>query len=1104
VGADVDRNLLFGILALQNNFVGREALLSAFNSWVVDKSLCLGDLFCERGALAADERSLLDALVAEHLERFENDPVKSLASLSSIGSVRDELSRLGDEELQQSLRLWGADHGRKGKSARLGGLETATPLSVGEPTSAGGRFRVLRPHARGGLGEVFVARDTELNRDVALKEIQDDYADDPRYRAKFVYEAEVTGGLEHPGIVPVYGLGHTPEGRPFYAMRFIKGDRLKDAIKRFHEAERQLGRDAGERTLALRELLGRFIDVCDAIAFAHSRGVLHRDLKPGNIMLGRYGETLVVDWGLAKALDRQESGPAGGTGQDEPPLSPASGSTLEPTLTGKAIGTPAYMSPEQVDSRLHGPAGVSSDVYCLGATLYHLLTGQPPCVAEDPGEIYKKVLAGEIPRPRSLSPRLSPALEAVCMKAMARHPESRYESARALARDVQRWLADEPVTAWREPLRIRAGRWIGRHRTEFAACFAFLVTAIVALAIGTVVLGLEKNRTERARQFAMDEEREAKHQAKVARTNEAEALSQQHRAETNFARVLAAADRNVFARAAELAGQGNGSLTESNVGTLLEDTLSLYRSLVDETGDDRVPADARSRYHVVIGMLLKAAGRADEAITAYRKGVEVDPHNSAAYAGLGVALNERREFGEAAKGLRKAVELNPRNVNARVHLSLALNELRRYDESIPFLRETVKIDPKNATAYNNLGDAFIGKGRWDEAITVLRKAIELDPRHFWAHYNLGIALDRRRQFAESLSILRNAVTLDAKHVDARVELSLALIELQRFDESIPILHEAIRLDPKCATAYNNLGVALIGKRQFGESIPILQEAIRLDPRYVLAHSNLAIALNEQARYDEAIDVLRRGIELDPKSTTLLTNFASSLARKGRNSELLGVLRRRVEAQPNNAPIHIALGVALTTMSRFNEAVPVLRRALALDPKYAAARESLVVALLASGQDAEAEPLLRDMVESYRKLHGSADPSTVNAIALLGMSLIHQSKWIEAEPILRECLSVRLKRQPDDWSTFNIKSLLGGSLLGQFRHAEAEPLVVSGYEGMKARESTIPVTAKLRLHEAAERVVRLYEAWAKPEQAMQWRTRLSRDPTDLPLDVFARH
>jgi serine/threonine protein kinase len=219
----------------------------------------------------------------------------------------------------------------------------ADVLSVGGSTSTGTRFRILRPHAKGGLGEVFLALDTELNREVALKEIQGRFADDPRHRGRFEFEAEVTGGLEHPGVVPVYGLGRTPAGRPFYAMRFIRGDSLKEAIHRFHEAEQQPKRDPGRSALAQRELLGRFIDVCDAIAYAHSRGVLHRDLKPANIMLGRYGETLVVDWGLAKAVD--QPGTENLIDPSELPLRPCSGTQMEPTQAGAAVGTPAYLRP---------------------------------------------------------------------------------------------------------------------------------------------------------------------------------------------------------------------------------------------------------------------------------------------------------------------------------------------------------------------------------------------------------------------------------------------------------------------------------------------------------------------------------------------------------------------------------------------------------------------------------------------------------------------------------------------------------------------------------------------------------------------------------------
>jgi WD40 repeat protein/tRNA A-37 threonylcarbamoyl transferase component Bud32 len=367
------------------------------------------------------------------------------------------------------------------------------------------RYRVLRLHARGGLGEILAARDEELGREVALKRLQRHQARDAGSRGRFLREAELTSQLEHPGVVPVYGLGQAADGSPVYAMRFIRGETFQEAVERFHQAD-QPGREPGERSLAFRQLLSRFVSVCNTVAYAHSRGVLHRDLKPSNILLGPYGETLVVDWGLAKPLAEAAEGYAP---NPEAAAAPA-GSDL--TQEGEIIGTPAYMSPEQ--ALAHWDAvGPASDIYSLGATLFVLLAGRPPFAQGPVHEVLDKVRRADYPRPRQVKKGVSQALEAVCLKAMAPRPEARYGTALALAADLEHWLAGEPVSAWSEPVRVRARRWVARNRTLMTAAAVALVAA-AALAVVTALWGAASDRA----QAADDREQAARELAEWRRT----------------------------------------------------------------------------------------------------------------------------------------------------------------------------------------------------------------------------------------------------------------------------------------------------------------------------------------------------------------------------------------------------------------------------------------------------------------------------------------------------------------------------------------------------------------------------------------------------------
>lgn len=505
--SSTDRNLLFGILAVQTDFISESDLIAAMNAWLLNKQRPLDEYLVESGALDPATHSVIDALVSKHVEKHTGDTARSLEALHATASLRENLAVYKDHDVQMSL-------GHLAQSpAKADTHATAVPQQqiLGEDL----RYAVLRPHAAGGLGQVSVARDAELNREVALKELLDLHADDQNSRSRFLQEAEITGGLEHPGVVPIYGLGQYADGRPYYAMRFIRGDSLRQWIERFHEQSSKVWTQATDQ-LQLRRLLARLIDVCNAIEYAHSRGVLHRDIKPSNIMLGQYGETLVVDWGLAKAMG---SAATDATTQDllsptlpEKVLQPQSGSGSAPTQMGSAIGTPAFMSPEQAAGRLD-ELGPASDVFSLGATLYMLLTGRTPQEGKDIGEILMRVQRGMFSKPRELNSAIPRGLEAICLKAMQLSPEDRFKTARQMGEDLEAWLADEPLVALPESIFTRGRRWVKKHRTLVTSGVATLIVALGVSSGGVYMLSQANERERTAKESAVAAKQEVDRQS---------------------------------------------------------------------------------------------------------------------------------------------------------------------------------------------------------------------------------------------------------------------------------------------------------------------------------------------------------------------------------------------------------------------------------------------------------------------------------------------------------------------------------------------------------------------------------------------------------------
>ncbi len=705
---------------------------------------------------------------------------------------------------------------------------------------------------------MLTAHQEELDRTVALKRIRPDKLHDTA-RRRFLREAAITARLQHPGIVPIYGLGQDEDG-PFYTMPFIEGQTLQEAINAFHGDE-SLRRDPGPRVLKFRGLLQQFITVCNTMDYAHDQGVIHRDLKPSNIMLGPYGETLVMDWGLAKRLGTDDaSGEAEG---NEPSPSPSPDAL---TATGAVLGTPHYMSPEQAKGQAAGPA---SDIFSLGLVLYAILTGRSPYAEAvlEGGGLHESVREAAVIPPRQRDSGLSRALEAICLKALAARPEDRYPSARALADDLAKWLADESVSAYAEPLLTRVRRWGQRHQRLVTSATAAGLVAAVALVAITTVISIWNRRLETTNQkLASANQTILRNNDQITRQNRELAESNQN---LKQARAEAEKERDQAKEVTEFLVSSFRKPDPAAEGEKVTVAQVLGRAVQELEGRKITPA-TRATILSAVGETYRGLGLVSETVGLFEKVLEI----------------RRRELGED----------HPETLESMNNLALACSDAGHPDRAIPLYEQTLaarraKLGADHLdtlTTLNDLAVAYHDAGQLPRAIPlyqqVLRQRQALQgPDHqetLTSLNNLGTAYQEDGRLDLGIPLLEQALEgqrarLGGDHPETLITLNNLALAYQhdgQFDRAIPLHEQELaasraRLSadhPETLISMNNLATAYLEAGRFDRAIPLLEQTLQAKEKKLGAnHPSVLVTLRNLARLRESPASPGRRIALSP-------------------------------------------------------------------------------------------------------------------------------------------------------------------------------------------------------------------------------------------------
>ncbi len=797
-----------------------------------------------------------------------------------------------------------------------------------------GDYAIVGEVGRGGMGIVLEARDSDLDRRVAVKVLLEQHGNQPELVRRFLEEARINGRLQHPGIVPVYQLGQLDDQRPFFAMKLVQGQTLAELLA-----------DRTDPTVGQERFLAIYEQVCQTLAYAHSRRVIHRDLKPSNIMVGPFGEVQIMDWGLAKVLTADDArATADGS------TSAASPGRLDSTLSlaGTVMGTPAYMAPEQACGAV-GRIDERTDVFGLGGILCTILTGKPPYDKPTPLEQTRQAERGDLSDAlRRLDACGADAeLVELARACLSAQPEQRPRDAGVVALRMTEYRAGVQDRLRSAELERTAAQVRAQAEHKARRLTVALAAAVLALTLlgGGGWLWHERERAERADRASrtvrevegyLQEAIRLRERAQTAPPEEiapwTAALAATRQAEARLAG--GEADEGLRRRVRALLEELEPAEKDRTMLARLEQVRLRQAELKDNRFDIQAsgPAYATAFKDYGIDVLDLPAEEAAQHLR--KRAIRVD---LAAALGDWARLADPKQRERLLKVLQLA---DPDPWRQRLRAALAKHDR----QSLVDLARDSEAERLPASTLYLLGSALGEVGEYAESIRLLRRAQQLHPRDFWLNFQLGSALSNQPipQPDEAVRFYSAALALGRHTAGVYLGLGNALAQKRADDEAAAAYREAIRLQPDFAIAHRALADVLRRTHHEDKALAELRQAIRLKPDYYEAYNNLGVVLADRGELEEAMKAYHQAIELKADYGSPHHNLALVLDRRGRLDDAIASCRAAMHADPQFAEPYNTLGTLLEKKGRTDEAIGNYKEAIRLRKKMPRAEAHLAM------------------------------------------------------------------------------------------------------------------------------------------------------------------